>query len=248
MKKKNREFTVFSLSALDLFCSAMGVFMILCIIVFPYYMKEEPQPEPEPPTEEPEPTPDTPPEITIAPSMTLVLKWYMGVTPVDNSNRETGDHEWSHVFCHDVDQVIRMVNKSTGKVITFSPTQPSHTGCVAQYITDSVEGGADIWLHPDLEEGTYNVFFQVNIFDLTSQYVSLSSKYGGEASMYRNDDYKLQLTVITKDGSLESEPRVISYEEFKDLAPENASERPRRVHLLDIIVDSEKNIRFEYPR
>lgn len=247
MKKKNREFTVFSLSALDLFCSAMGVFMILCIIVFPYYMKEEPQPEPEP-TEVPEPTPETPPEITIAPSMTLVLKWYMGITPVNSSHAATGEHEWSHVFCHDVDQAIRMVNKSTGQVITFSPTQPTHAGCVAQYITDSVEGGADIWVHPDLEEGTYNVFFQVNSFDSTNKYISLCSKYGGESQLFRNDDYKISLTAITKDGSIESEPHVLSYEEFKELAPKSASERPQRVHLLDIIVDSQKNIRFEYPR
>lgn len=34
MKKKHRELNIFSLSALDIFCCALGVFMILCLTVF----------------------------------------------------------------------------------------------------------------------------------------------------------------------------------------------------------------------
>ena len=34
MKKKHRDFNIFSLSALDIFCCALGVFMVLCVIVF----------------------------------------------------------------------------------------------------------------------------------------------------------------------------------------------------------------------
>jgi hypothetical protein len=39
MKKKDRNLNVFSVSALDLFASAMGTFMLLAIILFPYYLK-----------------------------------------------------------------------------------------------------------------------------------------------------------------------------------------------------------------
>jgi regulator of replication initiation timing len=40
MKRVSREPNVFSISALDLFCSAMGTFMILTFIVLPYYKNQ----------------------------------------------------------------------------------------------------------------------------------------------------------------------------------------------------------------
>ena len=39
MKKKSREINVFSMAALDIFASAMGVFMLIAVVLFPYYMK-----------------------------------------------------------------------------------------------------------------------------------------------------------------------------------------------------------------
>lgn len=41
MRRPKREFTIFSLSALDLFCSAMGAFMVICIILIPYFGRKE---------------------------------------------------------------------------------------------------------------------------------------------------------------------------------------------------------------
>lgn len=40
MRRRNRDINIFSISALDLFASAMGVFVLLTIILFPYYMKQ----------------------------------------------------------------------------------------------------------------------------------------------------------------------------------------------------------------
>ncbi len=37
MKKKNRDINIFSMSALDLFASAMGAFVIIAVIMFPYF-------------------------------------------------------------------------------------------------------------------------------------------------------------------------------------------------------------------
>ena len=42
MQRRNREINIFSLSALDLFCGAMGAFMVLALIALPYYKKEQP--------------------------------------------------------------------------------------------------------------------------------------------------------------------------------------------------------------
>jgi len=43
MRRRNREIQIFSVSALDLFASAMGVFALLAVILFPYYLKSEQQ-------------------------------------------------------------------------------------------------------------------------------------------------------------------------------------------------------------
>ncbi|MDM8555421.1 hypothetical protein QUF75_11875 [Desulfococcaceae bacterium HSG7] len=39
MKKLSREINIFNISALDLFAAAMGAFLIIAVILFPYYMK-----------------------------------------------------------------------------------------------------------------------------------------------------------------------------------------------------------------
>lgn len=47
MQRRNREITIFSLSAIDLFCSGMGAIMVLMVLLMPYYKKTSPtQPSP----------------------------------------------------------------------------------------------------------------------------------------------------------------------------------------------------------
>jgi NACalpha-BTF3-like transcription factor len=41
MRRPSRQINIFSISALDLFASAMGAFVIIAIILFPYYMKSD---------------------------------------------------------------------------------------------------------------------------------------------------------------------------------------------------------------
>lgn len=43
MRRRNHEIQIFSISALDLFASATGVFALLMVILFPYYLKSEQQ-------------------------------------------------------------------------------------------------------------------------------------------------------------------------------------------------------------
>jgi len=43
MKKKNREINIFSMSALDLFASAMGAFLLIAVMALPYYLKVNPK-------------------------------------------------------------------------------------------------------------------------------------------------------------------------------------------------------------
>jgi len=41
-KRKNREINIFSMSALDLFASGMGAFIIIAVIALSYYLKTNP--------------------------------------------------------------------------------------------------------------------------------------------------------------------------------------------------------------
>lgn len=41
MKRKNREINIFSMSALDLFASAMGAFLLIAVMALPYYLKTD---------------------------------------------------------------------------------------------------------------------------------------------------------------------------------------------------------------
>ena len=45
MKRKNRDINIFSMSALDLFASAMGAFVIIAVIMMPYFPNTGDSPE-----------------------------------------------------------------------------------------------------------------------------------------------------------------------------------------------------------
>ena len=40
MRKNNKELNIFNLSFLDVICGAMGAFLIVMVILLPYYKKE----------------------------------------------------------------------------------------------------------------------------------------------------------------------------------------------------------------
>ncbi len=67
MKRAQRDTTVFSLSALDLFCSAMGVFMVLCFIALPSFSKISPAP--------PAPAPPTPQQPVVLACIIVSIEW-----------------------------------------------------------------------------------------------------------------------------------------------------------------------------
>ena len=48
MRRRDRELNIFSMSALDLFASAMGAFILITLILMPYYLKNTPTQEPTP--------------------------------------------------------------------------------------------------------------------------------------------------------------------------------------------------------
>ena len=43
MRRKSKDINIFSMSALDLFASAMGAFVLITVILMPYYLKKSPE-------------------------------------------------------------------------------------------------------------------------------------------------------------------------------------------------------------
>lgn len=243
MKKKNREITVFSLSALDLFCSAMGVFMILCFILFPYYGKKAP--EPQPPTPElpkPEPKPEPVVQEKLIPSLTVALHWEHKLR--DTSGRQAP--HWDSVTCDDVDLFVEAPSENEpGRVLRYGRTERSHPGSPARFLVDSMRGGGEVWIHPKVTPGKYKVYYSI-AQKTSNRHMSLRSKTGGESTNYEVLAYRIVLTIVTPDGILGGtdeddngiEPVVISYSSFEP----NIN---KRTHMATITVDEDGSISVE---
>lgn len=152
MQRKQRDTTVFSLSALDLFCSAMGVFMVLCFIVFPYYQNDtptppEPAPAPAPaPAPEPQPAPEPVVIKEVIAGLTVALKWEVILS------------DGSRVSLHDVDLHVDAPKPGGGR-LHYYYKQPKFPGSPAQLVTDSTNGGNEVWVHPSATPGEYDVSY-----------------------------------------------------------------------------------------
>lgn len=203
MKKKNREITVFSLSALDLFCSAMGVFMILCFIVFPYYGKKAPEPQPQPPAPAPpEPAPKPEPEVIVQekliPSLTIAMHWEHRLRDTSGSQSPS----WSSVTCDDIDMFVQAPSESEpGKTLLYGRNTTEHPGSPARFLVDSMRGGGEVWLHPKVTPGRYRVFYSI-ANQTSDRYMNISSKSTNTTTRYEITDYRIVLTVVTPDGIL----------------------------------------------
>ena len=198
MKKKNREITVFSISALDLFCSAMGVFMILCFVLFPYYQKKEPVPpvptKPEPPKPEPpKPEPPKPEPPKIIPSLTIACYGELQL-----KETSSGQTDWCGATVYDIDLYVRATLKD-GKTVDYSWRRRTHPGSTAMLMADSMRGGTEAWTHPTVTPGNYHISYTLSSSQIT-KYISLSNKFGGGVTRYEVLAMRVVTNVITPGG------------------------------------------------
>ena len=145
MQRKQRDTTIFSLSALDLFCSAMGVFMVLCFIVFPFYKKDSPTPAPPQPQPVQPPPPPAPHKQVIA-GLTIAMKW------------EAPDSRGQETSCDDMDLHVRAKEKGKAELHYFYKAR-KHASSPAMLVTDSIRGGNEVWVHPAVSPGEYKVSY-----------------------------------------------------------------------------------------
>ncbi len=101
MRRRSRELNIFSMSALDLFASALGAFILITLILMPYYLRQKPVP-PVPPTcpicppvpasapapvpvpaPEPEPVPAPAPKTIIMDKLIMINMQWAKKTDID---------------------------------------------------------------------------------------------------------------------------------------------------------------------
>ncbi len=221
----------------------MGVFMILCFILFPYYGKKAP--EPQPPTPElpkPEPKPEPIVKEKLIPSLTVALHWEHRLR--DTSGREAP--YWSSVTCDDVDLFVEAPSETEpGRVLRYGRRERRHPGSPARFLVDSMRGGGEVWIHPKVTPGKYKVYYAI-AKKTSDRYMSINGKYSGDSVNYEVQAYRIVLTVVTPDGMLGGtdeddngiEPVVISYSNF-------VPNKDKRILMATITVSEDGSISVE---
>jgi len=142
MKRKNREINIFSMSALDLFASALGAFILIMLILMPYYLKTTPVPPVCPPCKKCKVCP--PPGEQGAPAPPVIMDKLMLIKMYWNRRG-------------DIDLYVKAPNGTyfyKNKVI--APSQ-------SILILDDEKGGRkakELWVGTDPVPGVYNVCFK----------------------------------------------------------------------------------------
>lgn len=204
--KKNREINVFSTSAIDLFASSMGVFILLMIITIPYYTKTEtkkPVVEEKPKVEKAvEKIPDLRAKVKELEAMTQKQKTeivkkqeIVGKQKIEieelkkriSTPHPTAQKNFLVVIVkwttnrHDLDLAVTTPDK-----LTYNFKNKSYKDKSGLFSLDSRTGpGAEVFQTPEAQVGDYQVTY------------NFYNSYGNDEPM------KAQGTVLTTKGSFE---------------------------------------------
>ena len=191
MKKRLREINIFSMSVVDLFACAMGAFIIVALILFPYYLKSDLTPCP-PPCEEPVPCPVCPPTQPIEKKeyLVIMMSW-------DTNNDDIDLH----------------VIDPRGKEYYYRKKE--HPPSPALLAEDDISGpGNEIWLHPQITPGTYRVYYKyyaqyIRYTDVKGKIITQENEYEIPTCGLRRRGQKLLVATINVDqgGNIEVNTR-----------------------------------------
>lgn len=186
MKKKSREISAFSISALDLFCSAMGVFMIICFIIMNQRERESAPIE-------------IPPQTEVIQSLTLVLSWECACRDLSHEGQnEQSEPEWHALALGDVDMAVKY------KELVFTPHQKEHNNFKALYAADAVNGGADVWTAALAPPGDYRVYYKVTRGIGNNLRVECADKrYNSHYRWHEICGFRLRLRTVSPQGTHE---------------------------------------------
>lgn len=154
MKVQKKEENVFSTSALDLFCSAMGVFMLLCFVVMPYYRNEESVKDVD--------------ASVVTPGLTVSVSWSLKDV-VLKPNATMALQEFYDKYNYrsvDLDLVVSELLPKHDKAICHDF---NHIGkyeeSKARLVADGQIGGSEAWVQPAVVPGEVCEAYAANFED-----------------------------------------------------------------------------------
>ncbi|MCY4346506.1 MAG: hypothetical protein OXC17_06885 [Aestuariivita sp.] len=226
MKKRNREINVFSISALDLFASALGAFIILTLIFMVFFSMISRQPNSE--------------TNVSNQSSNSTLAWMVVCEAdeyqIDEDNLEnrlaqlgldsafvpdaSADIQAEIRSCREIERpsfLLILMNWSSSYDVDLHVVDPTgreyHIGASRHAGSDAILEevellgfGNEIWLHPEAEQGRYRVCFKLRSqLDLGSVEVrgSILSQNGSmeipNQTLSQEDDVRLATHVVVDD-------------------------------------------------
>ena len=159
MKRKSREISIFSMSALDLFSSALGAFILIAVVIFLFF-----------------PNTGIADQLDLEEARRQAASLQQELSEAeealaDASARERGleealEQERKRKFLlvtiswqgeHDVD--LHIVDPRGNE---YSYNARTHSGSVARFEEDTTRGpGNEVWLHPMVTPGEYRVYYHL---------------------------------------------------------------------------------------
>ena len=140
MKRSNREINIFNMSALDLFASALGAFIVLALVVFPFF-----------------------PNLTPEKAAERIAELTAQLDECKNERDECIDEARKKFLLiimtwESTDDVDLYVRDPQGRVYNYE--KKTHAGSDAAMEVDNTSGpGNEIWLHPKATPGNYEVCY-----------------------------------------------------------------------------------------
>ncbi len=129
---------------------------------------------------------------------------------------------WETIAIDDVDLRVDAPSATTpGKILRYGRNERMHPDSPAVFLIDSMVGGGEVWMHPNVTPGAYKVYYSVAA-KTSSRKITVNYKYGGGTEQFVVKAYRIVLTVVTPNGVFNHEsgganriePVVIPFERF----------------------------------
>ncbi len=180
MRRPNREINIFGMSALDLFASALGAFILITLVLFPYFPNiSSAPPEPPPPGQDPEALQACQSDLaqtleelqssqeaqaSLAQNQSALQESQKSLQKAQERLQQCAKElrqkfllvlmSWSNPG-DDVDLIVR---DPQGNIFHYG--RKRNPGTPAKFEEDNTNGpGNEIWLHPQATPGKYEICY-----------------------------------------------------------------------------------------